>query len=129
MPTKHNASKMAATAFNKYVANLEKALRPRDATEHTHRPALKALIEAIAPDVVATNEPKRIAAGAPDFSLKRKAVPLGYIETKDIGTSLDEMSRGRGRSGGQFKRYLKGLSNWGSYRLSDIPMVRRRYVT
>ena len=37
--------------------------------------------------------------------------PLGHIETKDIGTNLDEMERGKGANGEQFKRYLT-LPNW-----------------
>jgi hypothetical protein len=34
---------------------------------HTHRPALKSLIESLALNITATNEPKRIKCGAPDF--------------------------------------------------------------
>ena len=45
--------------------------------------------------VVATNEPRRIACGAPDFNISRKGVPLGHVETKDVGISLDEMERGK----------------------------------
>jgi len=44
-----------------------------------------------------------------DFIITRKKVPLGHIETKDIGTNLDEMERGKGPNGEQFVRYRDGL--------------------
>lgn len=50
-----------------YLAAVETALKAGNATEHTHRPALKALLEALGgADITATNEPQRIACGAPD---------------------------------------------------------------
>jgi len=88
------------------------ALSSGDATEHTHRPALKTLLESAAPGLTATNEPKRIACGSPDFQITRQSVPLGHVETKDIGTNLDEMERGKGPHGEQFIRYRDGLPNW-----------------
>ena len=69
-----------------YLDAIEAAMRRGDATEHTHRPALKLLLEALAgPGVQAVNEPRRIACGAPDYVIARGTVPLGYIEPKDIG--------------------------------------------
>lgn len=42
------------------LAEIEAALKRGDATEHTHRPALKTLIEALAGSgVQAVNEPRR----------------------------------------------------------------------
>jgi hypothetical protein len=95
-----------------YRRQIERELQAGNATEHTHRPALKTLIESLAPGVTATNEPKRVACGAPDFSLTRKKVPLGHIETKDVGVNLEEMERGKGPHGEQFIRYRDGLANW-----------------
>lgn len=95
-----------------YLQTLKKNLARGDATEHTHRPALKSLIESFATAIVATNEPKRIACGAPDFSVSRKSVPLGHIETKDVGTDLTEIEQGRGPHGQQFKRYSEALPSW-----------------
>ena len=60
---------------------------------------------------MATNEPRRIACGAPDFNITRDGVPLGHVETKDPGVNLDEMERGKGPNGDQFKRYST-LPNW-----------------
>ena len=83
-----------------YLVALEKALKPGNATEHTYRPALKAFIESLRPAVAATNEPKREACGAPDYSVARGGFTIGYVETKDIGRSLDEEERSD-----QLKRY------------------------
>ena len=98
--------------FATYLGAIRKELAAGDATEHTHRPALKALLESVGRGITATNEPKRIACGSPDFQISRKGVPLGHIETKDIGANLDEMERGKGPDGQQFIRYRDGLPNW-----------------
>ena len=45
---------------------------------------------AILPDVLVTNEPARVACGAPDYVLTRKDNPIGYIEAKDIGVDLKD---------------------------------------
>lgn len=89
-----------------YLASIDAALRKGDATEHTHRPALKALLESMAPKITATNEPKRIACGAPDFVVSRNDLPLGYVEAKDVGFSLDDALRSD-----QLKRYVSSLDN------------------
>ncbi|HLA29367.1 MAG TPA: hypothetical protein VJZ49_15880 [Syntrophales bacterium] len=47
----------------------------------------------------------------PDLNITRKGVPVGHVETKDIGVNLDEMERGKGPNGEQFKRY-SSLPNW-----------------
>ncbi|HEY3270015.1 MAG TPA: type ISP restriction/modification enzyme [Geothrix sp.] len=49
-----------------YLKALSSALAKGDATEHTHRPALKTYLEALATGITATNEPRRIACGAPE---------------------------------------------------------------
>jgi predicted helicase len=100
------------TAFADYLAAIKQNLAHGDATEHTHRPALKTLLEAVDKGIIATNEPTRILCGAPDFNITRKKVPLGHVETKDIDTNLDEIERGRGPHGEQFTRYRDGLRNW-----------------
>ncbi len=90
-----------------YLKKIEKALKRGDSTEHTHRPALKSLIESIESGITATNEPKRIECGAPDFIVSRGRIPLGHIEAKDIGVSLKQFEKSD-----QFKRYLEGLGNF-----------------
>jgi hypothetical protein len=53
--------------FSEYIKKINSACARGDATEHTHRPALKSLIESLDPKVTATNEPARIKCGAPDL--------------------------------------------------------------
>ncbi len=80
--------------FASYLAAIQSDYQAGRATEHTHRPALKQLIEALAPNTKATNEPKRIECGAPDYIITRPSgygpITLGYIEAKDIGARLDD---------------------------------------
>jgi len=103
---------MAEDAFDKYLKEINKAYLREDATEHTHRPALKALIEVIGDKITATNEPRRIACGAPDFVVSRRTNGLdqniGYIEAKDIGTNLAQATKTEQIK----KRYLPSLNNF-----------------
>ncbi|MBM4271044.1 MAG: DNA methyltransferase [Deltaproteobacteria bacterium] len=89
-----------------YLQKIEKDLMAGNATEHTYRPALKALVESFDEDINATNEPKRERCGAPDFVVAKSTVPIGYIEAKDVGKSLDLIERDE-----QLKRYRGGLHN------------------
>ena len=79
--------------FKEYLKDIETALKAGNATEHTHRPALKRLLEELDESIIATNEPKRIACGAPDYILTRDDFSIGYIEAKDVGKSLYEIER------------------------------------
>jgi hypothetical protein len=69
-----------------YLSEIRKNLAHGDATEHTHRPALKKLIESVGAGIVATNEPKRVNCGGPDFSISRNKIPLGHVKINDFGT-------------------------------------------
>ena len=100
------ASSKPQTAWLEYQRELEKAFASGRATEHTYRPALKALLEDLDSTVTATNEPKRVACGAPDFILTRGSVPLGYVETKDVDEDLDECE-----ASDQLTRYRSSLGN------------------
>mgnify|MGYP001106716496 CR=1 FL=1 len=44
----------------KYIRTIEKELALGNATEHTHRSALKILLESLGEGIVATNEPRRV---------------------------------------------------------------------
>ncbi len=92
--------------INTYLRALASNLKQPGATEHTHRPALKALIDAREGGINAINEPKRSLCGAPDFEIRKAGVPIGHIEAKDVGRSLDEAQDSE-----QLKRYLPALSN------------------
>ena len=94
--------------LTEYLRKIERALKRGDATEHTHRPALKELIEALDENVLCTNEPKRSACGAPDYAVSRRRdqLTIGYIEAKHIGADLAAFERGE-----QLERYLPALPN------------------
>ncbi len=103
---------MANEAISNYIKEINKAYERGDATEHTHRPALKALIESLGKKITATNEPKRIACGAPDYVISRKVKnidqAIGYIEAKDIGENLGKILKTEQVK----KRYLPSLHNF-----------------
>ncbi len=92
--------------FRAYLQELQNKLSTSDATEHTHRPALQRLIEALAPNLTVINEPKRIECGAPDYIITRAQTPIGYVEAKDIGANLDHEERSD-----QMRRYRESLNN------------------
>ncbi len=76
------------------------------AGEHAYRPALKTLLEELRPGVRVVNDARRIACGAPDLVALRDDLPVGYVECKDIGISLDEAEKSA-----QLQRYLATLPN------------------
>jgi len=88
-----------------YIHALENELEAGNTTEPSHRPALKTLLQSLVPGIIATNEPQHIiAVGAPDFRVRKNQLTIGYVETKDIGNSLDEALKTD-----QLKRYLNSL--------------------
>lgn len=89
-----------------YCKKIESSVKAGNSTEHTHRPALKDLIESLSSELVATNEPQRIECGSPDFVVTRNGAPVGYIEAKDIGISLDKTENSE-----QLRRYRESLRN------------------
>ena len=80
-------------AFESYIKEIQGNLVRGNATEHTHRPALEILLDSFQPSLVATNEPRRIKAGAPDYILTQGSIPLGYVEAKDVGENLSRTER------------------------------------
>ncbi len=92
-----------------YLKELEANLKAGNATEHTHRPALKALLEGISAGITATNEPKRSACGAPDFEIARRkeGLILGYVEAKD--THVDLATEEKTEQLTRYRRYLPNL--------------------
>jgi hypothetical protein len=73
---------MTATVIHEYIQSLDKELAAGNTTEHTHRPALKALFQSLNPAITATNEPQHITAvGAPDFRIIQKC-PLVMLNVR-----------------------------------------------
>ena len=93
--------------LQQYLTNINKQFVTGNAREHSYRPDLQNLLHQLLPnDVLVTNEPARIACGAPDYIITRKNIPLGYIEAKDIGIDLDSKNLKE-----QFDRYKTSLNN------------------
>lgn len=91
----------------KYCQDVRATLGTGHATEHSYRPSFTDLLEDIGgADIRAVNEPTHADYGAPDFIVQRRGVPVGHIECKDVGTSLDTVERSD-----QLKRYLEALPN------------------
>ena len=99
-----------SAAIKEYLERIEAAHRLGNDTEHTHRPALKSLLESLDDTVTVTNEPKRIACGAPDLAVtgKQSTLTIGNVEAKDIGVSLTEAARSEQVK----KRYLPAMPNF-----------------
>jgi len=95
--------------INQYLNQIQINLNTGIAKEHTHRPALVQLLETLFPAINAINEPKRIECGSPDLVIldtQADNMPLGYIEAKDIGVSLESALKTE-----QLERYLDSLHN------------------
>lgn len=92
--------------IQQYISKIDILYKTGNAREHSYRGDLQNLIMAILPDVLVTNEPARVACGAPDYVLTKKDVPIGYIEAKDIGVDLNDKKLKE-----QFDRYKAGLTN------------------
>lgn len=67
------------TPFETYLAKIQVDYKVGKATERTYRSTLENLLEALERNVDASNDPKHIACGAPDFIVERRKVPVGYV--------------------------------------------------
>ena len=98
---------MASSSIADFVLQIRKVWASGEATEHSYRPAIQALIERIG-GVEALNEPRRVKVGAPDFIVRRNEIVVGHIEAKDPSVDIDNL---RGRDKEQFDRYRSAFSN------------------
>lgn len=80
------------TDFEKYFKSLQ-SQKIGDITEHSHRPALKVLVESfVGNKVKVLHEPKREGKfGSPDFKITYTESIIGYIENKKIEENLDKV--------------------------------------
>ncbi|REL37895.1 DNA methyltransferase [Rhodohalobacter sp. SW132] len=92
--------------ISEYIKNINKRYKTGISREHTYRGDLQNLLEGMLKNVLVTNEPARIACGAPDFILTHKDIPVGYMEAKDIGEPLTGTKHKE-----QFNRYKESLPN------------------
>src|SRR6266852_6184029 len=112
---------LSETTLRDYLGKVERDYKRGIATEHSYRGTLKDLLETLNSNITATNEPKRIECGAPDYVIERSrgtnTFTIGYVEAKDAGMNLDEIERDsrlnepKTREGKQLKRYLHALDN------------------
>jgi hypothetical protein len=92
--------------FRTYLDEVRHKLATGLAKEHAYRGALDHLLQATGDEVQAINDSERVECGAPDFIVLRDQTPVGYVEAKDIDTSLDAIERTP-----QLKRYRESLNN------------------
>lgn len=106
---KHNLEGKPMSVVQDFFDDIRAVFRTGEASEHSYRPALKTLFDALSPDdLAAVNEPRRTEVGAPDFSFLRDGVPVGHCEAKDIGLGLTTL---KGYSIEQKTRYTKAFPN------------------
>jgi predicted helicase len=97
------------TSIQNYIENINRLYQTGNAREHSYRGDLQKLLNEIINDkeIIVTNEPARIRdVGAPDYSITKKKIPIGYIEAKDIGKRLNSKEYKE-----QFERYKNALPN------------------
>ncbi len=94
--------------IKEYIAAVNQQFQTGVAREHAYRPALQQFLSSLLPFAVVTNEPARVACGAPDFIVldKKTGLPIAFFEAKDVDDSdLD----GRKSHKEQFSRYKNSL--------------------
>ncbi len=93
--------------LEQYIDNIDQRYKLGNATEHSYRGDLEALIRELVKEIEITNEPTNITdCGNPDYVITKGKIPVGYIEAKDIGKDLNSKSYKE-----QFGRYKKALDN------------------
>lgn len=94
-----------------YINEIRTLYASGQTTEHSFRPALAKLFNAIDPALTVINEPKHITdVGAPDFVFNRGDIAIGWCEAKDIGKDVRKFAANDyGKA--QKARYKKGLPN------------------
>ena len=90
-----------------YQLLIKESLFTAQVTEHTHRPALFTFIKMINKKVVVISEPKAAVYDRVDITILDASVPIGYIETKDIGVGPNKIEKTD-----QIKRYVDALDNF-----------------
>ena len=100
---------MSTSSIQTYLNNANRLLQTGNAREHSYRGHLETLLNDIIndKDIIVTNEPARIInVGAPDYSITKNNIPIGYIEAKDIDKPLESKEYKE-----QFDRYKNALPN------------------
>lgn len=90
-----------------YLETIQAGLRKGQASEHTRRPALKALLEAVHDGITASTATRQMTVcGKPDMVVWRGPVVQGYVKTTDVAVELTAVAQSE-----QLQRYRAGLPN------------------
>lgn len=86
--------------IQQYIDKINTLYKTGNAREHSYRGDLQNLIMAILPDVLVTNEPARVACGAPDYVLTKKDIIPAYrignkirYKKREVFESLQKRNR------------------------------------
>lgn len=97
--------------FAEYLDEIRTLHKSGQTTEHSFRPALARLFQAIDPTLEVINEPKRLTdVGSPDFVFNRDGVAIGWCEAKDLDKDVTAFKTGD-YSREQKERYKRSLPN------------------
>lgn len=95
------------TCFKEYLKQIRDKYRTRDTTEYTYRTPFENFLRCIDSACNPHHEGRREKKfGAPDFKVFYSGVKVGYIETKDVGTNLDEELKSE-----QMQKYCESIDN------------------
>ena len=109
-----------------FLSDVQSVYTSGDATEHSYRPALIALFDAVNDAVTAQNDPQRLVnVGAPDFSFKRNDLIIGHAEAKDLHISIRRMKDDNKRQQDRYRAALPNLIytnclDWDFYRDGEV---------
>jgi type I restriction-modification system DNA methylase subunit len=93
-------------ALGEYIKEINSKLGVGDCSELTHRPEIEKLFKDCFAGCQVIGEQKKIDSGKPDFTIIQDKIPIGFVETKDIGIDLNKTE-----GSNQLKRYYEGIGN------------------
>lgn len=91
-----STNQTAVEAIRAYVQQVAALATNPIAREHSYRPALVQMFNAVSTEIETFNDPARSSAGQPDFVFVQKAnaeIVRGYGEAKDLGENLNRIEQ------------------------------------
>lgn len=83
--------------FEKYIRSVSKKFSHTETSEMGYRTDFEILLTEIFGSVKSfsgiDHDAKAFKGNKPDFAIKKSGIPILYIETKDIGVSLDKIEK------------------------------------
>ncbi len=90
-----------------YVKDIVAEHKAGETSEHSYRPHLVNFFNSVLKKGVrVTNEPKQRAGKKPDMNFRRKGIPFGHLEAKDVHIDLNTAEKSK-----QLKGYLEKFPN------------------